>query len=245
MNCIGPIKPDDIDLLAYADDAASCNVLEHVAACAACQVRAFELSREQRVLQVLLHRSGCPAPLALGEYHLGLATEQQASEVIAHLTHCSACRAELADLAAFMQRLHLPVADAAEDAFGALRTITARLSLGLFPGPSGAPAPALRSAVADTETAPLVYSAEDVFVTVDSWIERLGQPGRVVAGLVVGPVDLTGAEAHMAGAQGASTTPINNLGNFHFADVGPGAHHLVIRLPATGIQIEIGELLVK
>jgi hypothetical protein len=82
-------------------------------------------------------------------------------------------------------------------------------------------------------------------VGVDSWIERLGQPGRVVAGLVVGPVDFTRAEASMDADGMSSTSPINDLGNFLFSEVTPGVHHLTIRLPATGLQIEIDDLTVK
>lgn len=245
MYCIGPITPDDIDLLAYADNAASLAVQEHLSACPVCRLRAFQLNREQLTLQTVLHRAGCPPALDLGEYHLKLTGEKRANELTEHLALCPACRAELSDLAAFMTRLRRPVAEAAEDAFGSLRTVIARLSLGPVGGPSGALVPVLRGPGDDSETAPVVYSAEDVLVTVDTWIERLGQSGRVVAGLVVGPVDFAGAEASMDTAELLSTSPINDLGNFLFSEVAPGVHHLMIRLPATGIQIEIDELTVK
>lgn len=242
MNCIGPITPDDIELLAYADNASSAAVQEHLAACQTCRGRAFQLSREQRRLQSVLARAGCPTATALGEYYLGLAGEQAAGEVTGHLALCPACRAELADLAAFMKQLRRPLAEAAEDAAGSLRTVVGRLSFGPIGGPSLAPA--LRGP-GDSEAAPVVYEAEDVLVTVDSWIERLGQAGRVVAGLVVGPVDFAGAEAVLDAAGSSSRTAINELGNFRLPEVTPGTHRLVIRLPSTGLQIEIDELVVK
>ncbi len=248
MNCIGPTTPDDADLLAYADlqdadNAGSFSVREHVVRCIACQVRVRQLIREQQTLQALLHRAGCPSPRELGEHHLKLLGEQRASELVTHLAYCPACRQELRDLAAFVARLRRPLADAAEDVFASLRTLPARLSVGPISGPSPAFAPALRGD--DTEQPPLVYTAEDVMVTVDSWIERTGQPGRVVAGLIVGPVDFTGAQASMDEEVMGYTSPVNDLGNFLFSEVSPGPHHLMIRLPATGIQIQIDELLVR
>jgi hypothetical protein len=237
--------PDDADLLAYADNAASLAVREHVAACPACQERTLELSLEQRRFQRLLHRAGCPTPLALGEFHLGLLDQLRASELTEHLAYCPACRAELTDLAIFMKQIRRPAADAAEDTFGSLRTIVARLFLGPLTGPSGALVPAIRGPHDDSERQPMVYDAEDVLVTVDSWAERPGQSGRVVAGLVVGPVDFTRAEASMDADETSSTSSIDDLGNFLFSNVSPGAHNLTIRLPATGLQIEIDELTVK
>jgi hypothetical protein len=244
MNCIGPFTLEDADLLAYADNAASPAVREHVSASVACHLRARELDREQRRLQLLLYRAGCPSALQLGEYHLELLEGAQATDVASHVAHCSACRSEVADLARFMASLRRPVVEAAQDVVGAFRTIRARLSVDPLTGADGHLAPALRGP-GEGERAPLVYSAEDVLVTVDSWIERLGQPGRIVAGLVVGPADFTRAEASMDADEMLSLSPISDLGNFLFSDVTPGVHHLMIRLPAVGVQIEINDLSVK
>ncbi|MGE5602292.1 MAG: anti-sigma factor family protein [Nitrososphaerales archaeon] len=245
MDCIGPLTPDDADLLAYADDAASPAVREHISGCPACQERALELRLEQWKLQKLLHRAACPTPLALGEYHLGLVDELRASELTDHLAYCPACRSELADLGSFMKEIRRPVADAAEDLFGSLRTVVARLSIGPLTGPSGALAPALRGPDDESEGQPTIYDAEDVLVTIDSWTERPGQSGRVVAGLVAGPVDFSSAEASLDRDEISTTSPIDHLGNFLFSDVSPGVHSLTIWLPATGIQIEIDGLTVK
>lgn len=243
MNCIGPTTPDDAELLAYADDEASFAVREHVARCAACQLRAHALSHEARSLQNLLHRAGCPTALDLGEFHLHLLGEQRAAKITQHLTYCLECRYEIADLAAFMARTRRPVAGRAQELFGSLRTIVAQLSAGPLAAATGVPAPVVRG-VSDA-AAPLVYTAEDVLVTVDSWIERAGQPGRLVAGLVVGPVDFSGARASIDAAATASSSPVDKLGNFLFSAVSPGVHHLMIEFPAAGIQIEIAELLVR
>lgn len=247
--------PDDAALLAYADlhdadgqaaDADSgSSVRAHVARCTACQVRVRQLQREQQTLQALLHRAGCPSVQELGEHHLTLLNAPRAGEVAAHLGFCPACRAEVQDLATFIARLRRPLSEAAEDLFSSLRTIAARLATGPMPGPTLALTPALRGAGDEVARAPLVYTAEDVLVTVDSWVERAGQPGRVVAGLVVGPVDFAGAEASMDEAAAVSRVPINHLGNILFSEVSPGRHDLLIRLPATGIQIAIDELLVQ
>ncbi len=245
MDCIGPVTPELSDFLAYADNAASVSIREHIAACRACRERAFLLRREQRSLQGLLHRAGCPPALTLGEHHLGLLNDQHAAEVAEHLRLCPACRKELGDLAAFMQHLRQPVADAVGVVLGSLRTLVAQQ---VGPGAGGGGpdfAPALRALPHSSEAAPAMYSALDVLVTVDSWIERMGLPGRAVAGLVAGPVDFTGAAASMDEGELGAATQIDELGNFLFSAVAPGTHHLVIRLPAEGVQIQIDELIVK
>jgi hypothetical protein len=109
----------------------------------------------------------------------------------------------------------------------------------------------LREARQGYDGAPLVYEAEDILVTVDSWLERIGQPVRTVAGLIVGAADLSGAEADLDNLDGErmdemfTRTPINELGNFVFSGVSPGEHRLVLRLPAAGLQIEINNLAVN
>ncbi len=245
MSCIGPVTPDDIELLAYADNAASLPVLQHLSACPDCRLRAFRLRQEQRTLQTLLRRADCPASLALGEYHLGLTRDPRADDISGHLGQCPACRSEIAELAEFLRLLRRPLADAAGSMFAALRTVVARLSPGPAGGSFGALAPAVRSAGDDLERTPLMYAADDVLVTVDTWVERVGQSGRVVAGLVVGPADFSGAEASIDADEPPRISPIDGLGNFLFSDVPPGAHQLMVRLPSTGIQIEIDELIVK
>jgi hypothetical protein len=171
-----------------------------------------------------------------------LLEEPSALGVASHLADCHACRSELTDLARFMAGLRQPLADAAGDLFDSLRTIRGRLAFEPLAGSPGQMAPAVRGP--EDGEAPRVYTAEDVLVTVDSWVERLGQPGRIVAGLVVGPVDLTNAEATIDTSGMSNTSPINELGNFLFTDVTPGVYHLVIRLPATGVQIEVDDLTV-
>ncbi len=205
----------------------------------------FRLSREQNTLQRLLHRAGCPPALELGEYTLGLLGEGRASDIEKHLAYCSACRSEREDLREFLARLRQPVADAAEQAARSLRTVVARLAPGALGGPAGAPVPALRGLDDAQGPAPVVYDADDILVTLDSWTERVGQSGRVVAGLVVGAVSFRGAEALMDPEGPPNKAPIDDLGNFVFANVSPGIHHLTLRIPDRGIQVEIDELAVK
>lgn len=56
----------------------------------------------QRDLLQILFRCRCPSSMTLGDYHLGLLTEAEATVIEAHLAECPYCPAELEDLSQFL-----------------------------------------------------------------------------------------------------------------------------------------------
>jgi len=244
MSCIGPVQPDDFELLAYADNTASADLEEHLSACLFCQARTEELQQQERYLKALLYRAGCPRPSELSEHRLGLLAMERVTEVSAHLEYCPACRAELAVLDEFMTRVALRGDDPAARAIGALRTVLARLS-NLTGGAAGSLAPALRGSNDESGSSPVVYDADNILITLETLPERTGRATRQVIGLVAGPTDFTSAEAEMV-TEGAyqSVAPIDNLGNFALRDVPIGRYRLLIRLPLDGVEILIDDVTV-
>ncbi len=246
MPCIGPATPDDFELLAYADELTSVEIVNHLSACPTCRARANALVREQLMLQALLYRTGCPRSLELGEFRLGLLTEERASEVSAHLPYCPTCRAELAALDAF-------VADLARssdcggviDGVGMLRTVHARLSSLTLDRGAGMLAPALRGDAPSAGDAPLVYDAEHVLVTLKNRSERLGRNTRQIVGSIAGASDFAGVTARIEiGKAITSIASVDDLGAFSLPGIPPGKHRLVIQLPSDGIELRIDDLIV-
>lgn len=244
MTCIGPTTPDDLELLAYADNQASADVVEHLSTCPTCQARANVLGREQHMLQVLLYRTGCPRSLELGEYGMGLLTGERATEIAAHLSCCPTCRSELATLDVFMVgHARSGAYGGAEQVIGMLRTVVARLSDITLGGSAGRLAPALRGVSPDAVRAPAVYDAEEILVTVESWPEGLGRATRQLVGLVAGFTNSTGASVEIEGGDSTSSiAAIDDLGNFGLPGIPPAKYNLLIRLPADGMEIRIDDL---
>lgn len=246
MGCIGPVTPTDSELLAHVDKEAGPAVIDHLNNCYRCRIRGLELAREQRSLQKLLYRAGCPPPLQLGEYQLGMLTDAGTARVAEHLRYCPACRAEVSDLTAFLVHLRRSGRESVRDTLGELRTLVAQLATAAPGGPMAAPVPVTRETTDETHRPPAVYFAEDILVTVDSWVEQAGAPGCSVAGLVAGPVDLKDADVSISvGDELPVMATVDRLGNFLFANVSPGTHDLLVRLPATGLQIAIEGLVVE
>lgn len=245
MNCIGPVTPEDFELLAYADGAAAEAEVAHISACPYCRSRAEELRREQQTWERRLRRAGCPPAQALGEHYLGLLPALKAAAVSQHVKYCRACSSELATLARILRSGKEPQArERAIDFSGPLRAIHATLvsfGAGLSPGQAW-PAPRmvreLRGPYLDS-TPPLTYNAEEFLVTLEFWPEP-GAPTRQIVGLVAGPDDFIGAQVEVGGDDGVRLrAPIDELGSFTLSGVAPGAHSLRVRLPTSGAQVEI------
>jgi hypothetical protein len=61
-------------------------------------------------------------------------------------------------------------------------------------------------------------------------------------GLVAGPDDFTGAEIEITGGAGEPrTAPVDELGSFSLTGVAVGAHQLRVRLPTSGLQVQIDD----
>lgn len=251
MNCIGPMTPEDDELLAYADGEATPEAAAHISACASCQARVNALRQELAMWQTALHRAGCPSSLELGEHYLRMLPSDREAEVAEHLRYCRACAAEMATLPKFLGRVkESRVETAVTQVASALRTVQAHLkSLN-----SGTTAPNLalvpRAVRGERgpyieDTRPVTYNAENVLVSLE-FFKEIGAPTRQVIGLVDAADDFVGAEAEVTDDNSApQRAAIDELGSFSFSGVSVGPHRLRVKLPTSGVQVEIDDLTVK
>jgi anti-sigma factor RsiW len=89
-------------LIAYLDGEADETVKQHLRACEACAARLEAYSVLQSILLRAPYRRRCPGSQTLGDFHLGLLTEVEASAIRKHLIECPHCAAELEALKQFL-----------------------------------------------------------------------------------------------------------------------------------------------
>ncbi|MHB8644503.1 MAG: zf-HC2 domain-containing protein [Thermomicrobiales bacterium] len=225
------IRPDD--LIAFIDGEASAVVREKIGSDPTLRAAADAYARTQRHLKRRLYRFACPSPQALGEYDLGLLDPVERTRVAAHVIECPRCAAELRTLRDFM---------ATEDdappvgAIERMRRIVATL---LPPPPRTSPYASLRGA---EEATTRTYQAGDVTITLD-----LGAPVRRGKTSLVGllwrngddPETIAGSAVVLSDETGTTqTTAIDEVGNFTFDDITPGAYRLEVTLGDDHITIE-------
>lgn len=250
MNCIGPLAPEDFELLAYADGDASPEMAAHVSSCGECQGRVKTLQREELVWQTALHRAGCPSGMELGEHVMGMLPPDRAAGVAEHLEYCRACAREVTELSAFLARVgDSRLAEDVAQAGGALRRITARLT-GAGGDSGDGPFRFQPMALRDLggayigDSPPLTFDAEEFLVTLEVFPEP-GAVTRQVIGLVAGPDDFAGAQVELTGREwDPRVAHIDELGSFILTGIAPGLHHLLVTLPTSGAQVQIDELTV-
>jgi hypothetical protein len=103
MECSEPGAIRDEELLAYIDGVpVRPAVLAHLAHCQYCSSRLATYQRMDRKLIQRLYRWDCPANEVLGEYQLGLLSNEQAAGVRDHLRRCALCAAEVVILTNFL-----------------------------------------------------------------------------------------------------------------------------------------------
>jgi anti-sigma factor RsiW len=229
---LGAVSPED--LIAYLDGEASPDVAAHVRDCPECSAAAAEYARELRRLQGRLFRFECPPSHHLGEYELGVVSPEQRTAIAAHVVECPLCTAELRTLRDFLAGdLVAGLADPAPGPVERLRRVVATV---LAPRPAGAYA-GLRGAAADTGTR--TYQAGDISISLSTapvgrrgWLSLSGLIWREnVDGEVAGSaVALIGVEDDVRTAQPGQTTEMDELGNFTFDEVDPGAYRLEVTL---------------
>jgi hypothetical protein len=251
MNCIGPLTPEDFELLAYADGDASPEVFAHIAACEYCQGRVEGLRRELPNWQAALHRAGCPSGLELGEHYLGMLPAERGAAVAKHLDYCRACVSEVAALEEYLARVgESRFSDGLAHAGGALRTLKARLTgmgTGLGEGIAAVRPMALRELRGPYigDTPPVTYDADNFLVTLEFWPEP-GAKTRQVVGLVAGTDDFAGAEVELVGGEDdPHVAPIDDLGSFSLTGIPLGSHRLLVTLPTAGVQVRIDDFAVN
>jgi anti-sigma factor RsiW len=103
MECSQRGAISEEELLAYlAGEDVRPAVLEHLASCPACTAQVEVYRRLELTLMRSLYRWDCPPAQVLGEYHLGLLSNEMAVAVRFHLGTCMRCAGELALLSEFL-----------------------------------------------------------------------------------------------------------------------------------------------
>jgi anti-sigma factor RsiW len=263
MECSEPGAIRDEELLAYlAGEPVRPAVKEHLAHCQSCSDRLAEYRRMELTLTSKLYRWDCPPAQILGEYQLGLLSNDIAAAVQRHLDICVRCAAEVAALNEFLatdassveravpaaqaqnhhRRSPAPVQGAKAaferliDASGAgVRRVIATLV---------PPSPRLAfQRGAANEVWPRRYSAEDLNISIQV------EPGtnRRDSLQLIGFVTRSGSTLEaLKGIPVLLSSPTNTvytqnvdeLGNFVFTSIAPATYTLELRLPESTIVID-------
>src|SRR5579863_10411275 len=103
MECLKPGAIHDEELLAYlAGEKVLPLVEQHLTTCQYCANRLAELRHIELALTSKLYRWDCPPTQVLGEYQLGMLSNELSAAVANHLSMCVPCAAEVTSLTAFL-----------------------------------------------------------------------------------------------------------------------------------------------
>ena len=260
MECSEPGTIRDEELLAYlAGEIVRPDVQRHLSQCPRCSSQLATYRRMELSLASKLYRWDCPPNQVLGEYQLGLLSNEIATAVKMHLSSCVLCAAEMAMLEQFIandpmlvERIsvqpsslnnhHTPkeaktLVDRLRDRSGAqVRRVIATM---LPPQPRFA----YQRDVAGTEVWPRRYTAEDFSISIQiergtsrrdslqliGFVTRKGATLEVLQGI---PVVLS-SQTNAVYKQN-----IDELGNFIFSSISPETYTLELQLPDSTIVIE-------
>jgi anti-sigma factor RsiW len=231
MECILPPPITDDQISAALDGLADPTVQNHIAQCPGCAVRIEQAQSLEATLKRTLNRWDCPPSQRLGEYVLALIANPSAERsIIRHLDQCARCKAEVAELGAFLSadtasvKAQQPVQQPAR-AEAAWGQSFGRILARIIPR---SPALALRGAA----TGPIMAEADGTTVVLD--VQRVAEGQVTILGQVVAAdQDLwTGAlvELRQSGAIQATTTA-DDLGSFSCGPFAAGPIQLAITPP--------------
>jgi hypothetical protein len=238
MDCTAPPALTDAQLLALLAGEADPAVKRHLEQCPFCRAQAQTLADLQQRLAVQLYRVDCPAPLDLGEFHLGQLPAERVDAINRHLSHCDHCRGELTQLSRMMQRWPVPDEQALQpDQRSGLRVLVAKLldDLATLWQPGGpAPAFGLRGQLPEMT----VYTAAEMTValTIQDDPEQRGH--KELLGLLSGANEPDQMLADLwQEHQLLSTAPVDEFGNFALSALVPGTYGLTLNGPDLAIEI--------
>jgi hypothetical protein len=186
-------------------------------------------------LRRLLYRLSCPSSLELGEYHLGELEQDRATALRSHLQECPHCARELSQLEGFLREVGPDIRSIGSEEYGLAERIKVWVAERLPDLSQGAgtfaPAFALRGGPAG----PRLYRAGPAEISLEIARDAQEENRHTMLGLVTGvdPDKLEVSLWHQS--QRASATRLDDLGNFVFSGVEPGAYELVL----TGPDFEI------
>lgn len=266
MECSEPGAIRDEELLAYlAEEQVRPAVPQHLARCQYCSARLAEYRRMELRLTSKLYRWDCPPAQILGEYHLGLLSNEIAAAVRLHLGLCVHCAAEVTALSDFLARdpmlverpavsqVVVPVSQnhrqpaqpvqGAKAAFERLLDASGagvrRVIATLLP-----PSPRLAFQRGNgNELWPRRYTAEDLNISIQVEPGTGRRDSLQLIGFVTRPGStleaLKGIPVLLSSpASTIYTQNIDELGNFVFTSISPATYTLELRLPESTIVID-------
>jgi len=264
MECSEPGTIRDEELLAYLSVVAvSLEIIKHLASCQRCSSQLADYRRIELTLTSKLYRWDCPPNQILGEYQLGMLSNDLATAVKLHLSMCVLCAAELATLTEFL----------AGDPMLVERTLLPRRSVSVRPSSlnnhrSAPEAKRVLDRLRDQSSAgvrriaaillppqprlayrgqtmlwPRRYTAEDLSISMqvergtsrrDS-VQLIGFVTRKGSALeaLQGTPVLLLSQANTVYAQN-----IDELGNFVFSSIAPATYTLELQLPESTVVID-------
>ena len=262
MECSEPSAIRDEELFAYlSGEKVRPAVVQHLARCQHCSAQLESYRRIELMLTSKLYRWDCPPNQILGEYQLGLLSQDVATAVKIHLSTCVLCAAEVATLMEFLTNDSMlverppvtqvsvhpsslnnrhPVQEA-KHAIDRLRDQSRagnrRIAATLLP-----PQPQLAFR-GQTTAWPRRYTAKDLSISIQveqgasrrESLQLIGfvtHKGTALEALQGIPVLLS------ATADSVYTQSIDELGNFVFSSIAPATYTLELQFPESTIVID-------
>jgi len=261
MECSEPGVIRDEELLAYlAGEQVRPSVAQHLAACQRCSDQLATYRRIEYSLINKLYRWDCPSNQDLGEYQLGLLSNEDAAAIKSHLSICVLCAGEVTALANFLaddpvlveqkympspqisvqpsSNNHTPHSSSIQPTLPLLESARRILAALVFPQPNLAHQ--MRGGAA---LWPRRYMVEDVSISiqVEPSSEQKG------ASQMIGFVNRKGTT--LLALQGIAvqlstpssiihTQQIDELGNFIFPSLAPAIYTLEIQFPDSVVVID-------
>src|SRR5262245_22250524 len=102
MRCSDPPPLTEDQVTVALDGEAEPSIHDHLARCESCAARLAQAQQFEWTLKAGLRRWDCPAPQQLGDYHLGLVSQDDASAIARHLEHCVRCSDEIEEMRTFL-----------------------------------------------------------------------------------------------------------------------------------------------
>ena len=238
MTCTFSSPLTEQSLLEYLDGQAPPEVVEHVAQCPFCADRAAELARFQSRLKALLYRMECPSSLALGEYALEMLPPSQASRVRAHVDRCPHCVQELAQMESF---LDVPLfRDRLREGVEKVKVLVARLVSGFSQAGGPQEAALAFGGLRGGEEEPLIYQVNDTQIVLEIQDDPDHPGKKTLLGLITGSEQPMFIVRLQDREHSPATAHVDEIGNFAFSQLRPGAYKLVIA--GEGMEIHIPQL---
>lgn len=239
MSCLLPPALDNDQLLSYLAGNAPAEVRQHLEQCPDCHSRLEVLQDWQSWLAKNLYRTPCPSSLELGEYSLGVLSDEQKAKIEQHLAWCSYCKSELQIFdnrdpfleAAPPRKAPQQIVDLAQIIIARLREDLAELQL-------KTPTRALAGMRGQESVKSLIYDADDIEISLLIKPDVTQPTQRMMLGWMSGYENIQPFEVYLwQGTQQIGKTEIDNLGNFAFSTLLPGQYELMLQSDTQEIYI--------